>query len=443
MEKVNEKNQQDLELMQLYQKEAMQTSLTSVAALQDASLQQRIATVKRSPSSAKGANPHKSSNELRRTPKRTPMKTMMMSTPESSKKNLHNHSERDPNDDIMVDLDGITDQEYHDISEQLHVDWDEVSHLPSFDLVFSRFFLALSSIYRHYCFSVTASKGTSRIGRAEFSKFLRDCSLSQRLQPAVIEKIYSDCRGLSLNNVTTLSPKSFNISKYSHASPGDSVGSGKERGTVEMTYGDFCRALAVIANALYAVRIDLGEVSKLVYLLLTDVFPLARKEHVVASSASLMSDPITALFAQHRKGLLAIFNYWADHTTEEVKADRKAVTLNLKGWLECLRYYSFLPFVSVSQAREMFRLSAQGKVTQAELQSEKGKEKPFDRDQLAVMTSSIEFEEFLQALGRLGLTGYSRKLLRDAYPSPEARVQKVLVKMLVLQLPKQKDFRGN
>ena len=258
---------------------------------------------------------------------------------------------------------------------------------------------ALWAIFRHYCFAYGAKRVNEHMTLKDLTRLVRDCQLHGRASSAVIQLVFSK------------------ISRRRRARGLDIAG--------------FVLALAAIAETVMAYRVDLKAAEKLDAMLVADVLPNARRERpaeqagsaqAAVTFAELEQPAIRHLFKQHTRELRKIYAFWADDTSQRPNAtfeERRNARLTWDRFSAFATYYQIVPFIAKRTLGELFRQLVGG------------------------AADGLSYAQFVTLLGRVALHIYSQPLYAHTYPTPESRVRKLLVKLIVLKQGKEVDARGN
>eukprot|EP01065_Artemidia_motanka_P032546 TRINITY_DN39533_c0_g1_i1.p1 TRINITY_DN39533_c0_g1~~TRINITY_DN39533_c0_g1_i1.p1 ORF type:complete len:464 (+),score=145.95 TRINITY_DN39533_c0_g1_i1:58-1449(+) len=301
--------------------------------------------------------------------------------------------------------------------------------------------MKIDSVYRHY--AETASRALRpTMALPQFTKFTKDCGLCNSSQGGTVAvNAYLPPPELLWMNVMRRLPQ-----QRRRRNRGAHTASFAHERVQELSEEQFPDALVILAEEQYGKAPEGTDPAQVVERFLTaDIFPVTdrrieaaahqreaeRAKRVTPLAASSINDyydnkEVQNAFKEYRHKLRSSFlAYVQRHHT----VHRRSENLSLQGFCDLLRDHGLSPHISNKHIREIFLSVVHGHDAIAAARTS-GAESP--RGARREEDQEIDVKGFHAALRHVAEHVYGDRALVEKFPTPEARLRKLLAKMYLL-----------
>lgn len=296
----------------------------------------------------------------------------------------------------------------------------------------------IGTVYRHY--AETASRALHpTMTLAQFTKFTKDCGLCNSSAGAgstVAVNAYLPPPELLWMNVLRRLPHERRKRRGAAANQGNFA---FER-VQELSEEQFPHALVILAEEQYGRREDMEPGAVVELFLVNDIFPvtdrrIAAAQQQKAQERDRRTTPLAAksiedyydnkdvsdAFKEYRTKLRNSFQLYV---TKHHSIYRKSENLSLQGFSDLLRDHGLLPHITLKAMREIFLSVVQGLDAMRDDSPGRGGRRDEELE--------IDTKGFYLALRHVAEHVYGDRALVEKFPTPEARLRKLLAKMYLL-----------
>eukprot|EP01028_Stygiella_incarcerata_P014244 TRINITY_DN926_c0_g2_i3.p1 TRINITY_DN926_c0_g2~~TRINITY_DN926_c0_g2_i3.p1 ORF type:complete len:431 (-),score=106.78 TRINITY_DN926_c0_g2_i3:979-2151(-) len=264
----------------------------------------------------------------------------------------------------------------------------------SVDQVFAAHDASLRHIFTYYLFYLDGTRGISKLDRRCLQKLIRDAGIGSLLRAE--------------SSLDLILVKILQLPRHSPV-----------KKTTALGFDEFKVFLVVVADGLLSdVYPSWTPAQKLATILEKCILPLERRSRTPEKCEELEDPEARSLLSKSTKELKKIFKFYACRFA--TSRQTRGVSFPLHGFLEFLRHHGLRSLLPSRNARDIFLHVASAEQS---------------------FTKEITFPQFLTTLCYISNAIYGQDIYE--YTSPEKRMDKLLMKILVLSDPVDTDLRGN
>eukprot|EP00771_Trimastix_marina_P003025 gnl/Trimastix_PCT/4206.p1 GENE.gnl/Trimastix_PCT/4206~~gnl/Trimastix_PCT/4206.p1 ORF type:complete len:364 (+),score=85.76 gnl/Trimastix_PCT/4206:395-1486(+) len=302
--------------------------------------------------------------------------------------------------------------------------------------VLQKYHVALDAIFTFYSSRSHRGVVTRVLSKGVFHQFVGDCLILDRLLPLTPALVFfhvaptdaalaaeserQRMRSTAALGILSAPPEGIR----SVDSPPSSPSMASRAGNPMMNRDQFNAAVIHMAEHLYGRAQDLSSGQRVQLMLLHDVFPHALRAPPVDRE---VPTEVIEVMKMHRRDLQNIFaTFCARPSTKDI---HYVPTMHVLEFMDFVRYYKLLPLLSASTFRDLYQRFA--------LVPKRPRNANADPE------PELNFHGFMNLLGKISSVIYSQGVYAPSNLSPREQIAKLLSKLLLLQVPKQVDIRGN